>query len=213
MEVEEKVGPSTWAQVRESREAIRRDFDVLGDKFTCAGATGYEAFCLALSGAPAPAYTYRGGGYCLRASLVTCLLGVAPQSFGARRSLTRDDGTLVADWDAELAGIGMEAIPAAPAPATVETAAEKAARLARLRAGFVATVAAHGNVVVEPPLPVFIRLLPDGEVLEVSVRWPDERGPQPPIGTRVKVSQRGEIEIEEPAPLGGRLDSTVYVLE
>ena len=200
MEAKENGGYSTWAQVRESREAIRRAFEAQGDAFCDSGQFGYEAFCRALSGALAPAYTYRGGGYCLRASLVTCLLGVAPQSVvGARRSLTRADGTLVEDWDAELAAIGMEAIPAQAAPAPVEAAEEKAARLARLRAGFVATVAAHGNVVVEPPLPVFIRLRPDGEALDVAVRWPDARGPQPAIGTRVRVSPRGEIEIVEEA--------------
>jgi len=189
---------TTWKQVRKLRKEIRRDFEAQGDDFACAGETGYEAFCLALSGAPAPAYTYRGWGYCVRASLVICLLGVAPQAVtkpGARaRTLTRDDGTVVENWDGELAAIGMEAIPAQAQPAPVEAAEEKAARLARLRAGFAATVAAHGNVVVEPPLPVYVRLLPDGETIEVAVRWPDERGPQPAIGTRVKVSPCGEIE-------------------
>ena len=196
MEAKENGGYSTWAQVRESREAIQREFGPTGPKY----AAGYEEFCAALMIGRGSSYTYRGDGYCLRASLVKCLLGVAPQGAAAepgarRRTLTRDDGTLVEDWDAELAGIGMEPIPSLVSAPASETAPEKAARLARLSAGFVATVAAHGNVVVEPPLPVFIRLLPDGEVLDVAARWPDERGPQPPIGTRVKVSPRGEIEI------------------
>lgn len=69
-------------------------------------------------------------------------------------------------------------------------------RLARLAGGFNAVVSRHGGVIVITPyLPILVRLLPDGEELEVAVRWPDDRGPQPPIGTRVRVSPRGEIEI------------------
>lgn len=200
------VSHTTWQQIRSWKEAIAAAYKAQGDKFACAGETGYEAFCLALSGdRRVPAYTYRGNGYVTRDSLANCLLGVEPQAAapvesGARvRTLTRDDGSVVEDWNAELAAIGMEPIPApAPAPAP-ETAAAKAARLARLRAGFAATVVAHGVVMVEPAMPVYVRLLPDGEVLDVAVHWPDERGPQPAIGTRVKVSPRGEIEIVEEA--------------
>lgn len=180
--------PTTWKQVRALKEAIAAAYRAQGDKFACAGETGYEAFCLALSGDRAvPAYTYRGDGYVVRAALVNCLLGVAPQA-----------APVVENWDAELHAIGMEPIPApAPVPAPAPTAAAKAARLARLRAGFAATVSAHGVVMVEPAMPVYVRLLPDGEETDVAVHWPDERGPQPAIGTRVKVSPRGEIEIEE----------------
>ena len=206
------VLPTTWKQVRALKEAIAAAYRAQGEGFACAGETGYEAFCLALSGDPAvPAYTYRGNGYVTRDSLVNCLLGVEPQAApvesGARaRTLTRDDGTVVENWDSELAAIGMEPIPApAPVPAPApETAAAKAARLARLRAGFAATVVAHGVVMVEPAMPVFVRLLPEGEVLDVAVCWPDDRGPQPAIGTRVKVSPRGEIES---AVSGERVDA------
>jgi hypothetical protein len=186
----------TWQQFLEKREAICSKWrGVVG---------GYEAFIAELIG-DGPSYTYRGGGYTTRNTLANCLVGVAPQgvlgSNGRVRTLTRDDGSVVEDWNAELAAIGMEPIPApAPVPApALETAAAKAARLVRLRAGFAATVVAHGVVMVEPAMPVFVRLLPDGEVLDVGVCWPDDRGPQPAIGTRVKVSPRGEIEIVEEA--------------
>jgi len=68
-------------------------------------------------------------------------------------------------------------------------------RLARLAAGFEAVVTGHGVVMIEPALPIYVQLLPDGESLPVKVRWPDGRGEQPPIGTRVAVSSRGQIEI------------------
>ena len=65
--------------------------------------------------------------------------------------------------------------------------------MARLAGGFEATVAALG--VVEPYRPIIVQVLPDGEDLKIGVQWTDDQGPQPPIGTCVKIFPCGEIRL------------------